>query len=168
MMEQRIITPEQQKFVAKLMGFEFDIVYRPGRQNHVADALSRRREAPELTAVTGPIWKIWEDIREASATHPEIIEKRQLIEEQHVDATDYEWRNGILFFQGKVYVPKIDALRLELIHHFHDSRFGGHSGIYRTWTRMASTFTWAGMKQDVRQYVTNCDVCQRVKTDSRK
>lgn len=41
MLEQKIITPEQQKFVAKLMGYEFEILYRPGRQNSVADALSR-------------------------------------------------------------------------------------------------------------------------------
>lgn len=76
MMEQRIITPEQQKFISKLMGFEFNIVYRPGRQNVVADTLSRLGEAPELAAITGPIWKIWKNIREASATDPEILEKR--------------------------------------------------------------------------------------------
>lgn len=30
MLEQRIVTPEQQKFVAKLMGYDFEIIYRPG------------------------------------------------------------------------------------------------------------------------------------------
>lgn len=29
MLEQRIVTPEQQKFVAKLLGFDFKILYRP-------------------------------------------------------------------------------------------------------------------------------------------
>lgn len=58
MLEQRIITPEQQKFVAKLMGFDFEILYRPGRQNNVTDALSRREGMVELKAITGPVWSI--------------------------------------------------------------------------------------------------------------
>lgn len=62
LLEQRIITPEQQKFVAKLMGFEFEILYRPGKQNLVADALSRRTDTPELAAITGPVWGIWKEI----------------------------------------------------------------------------------------------------------
>lgn len=30
LLEQRIITPEQQKWVSKLVGFEYEILYRPG------------------------------------------------------------------------------------------------------------------------------------------
>ncbi|CAA0840369.1 Uncharacterized mitochondrial protein AtMg00860, partial [Striga hermonthica] len=58
LLEQRIVTPEQQKFVSKLIGFNFEIVYRPGCQNTVADALSRREDVAELDAVTGPMWAI--------------------------------------------------------------------------------------------------------------
>lgn len=65
MLEQRIITPEQQKFVVKLVGFEFEILYRPGRQNQVADALSRRGNNNELHAITGPVWQIWGEIQQA-------------------------------------------------------------------------------------------------------
>lgn len=38
---QVIQTPDQQKWLGKLIGYDFDIVYRPGRINTVADALSR-------------------------------------------------------------------------------------------------------------------------------
>jgi hypothetical protein len=38
--EQRIATPEQQKWVAKLLGYDYEIIYRPGRENSAADALS--------------------------------------------------------------------------------------------------------------------------------
>lgn len=54
------MTPEQHKFVAKLMGFDFELRYRPGKQNLVGDALSRREEVPALQAITGPMWEIWD------------------------------------------------------------------------------------------------------------
>lgn len=33
---------EQQKWAYKLQGYEFDVCYKPGRSNIVADALSRK------------------------------------------------------------------------------------------------------------------------------
>lgn len=39
------------------MGFDFEVVYKPGRQNTVADALSRRDEpAVSLCAITTPMF----------------------------------------------------------------------------------------------------------------
>lgn len=58
LLEQRIVTLEQQKFIAKLLGFEFEIHYRLGKENVVADALSRRTEGPILTVVTELTWHI--------------------------------------------------------------------------------------------------------------
>jgi hypothetical protein len=41
-LEQRITTLEQQKWVAKLLGYDNEITYHPGRENSIADALSRK------------------------------------------------------------------------------------------------------------------------------
>ena len=47
-LDQRVATPEQQKWVAKLLGYDYEILYRPGRENSAADALSRRPDSPLL------------------------------------------------------------------------------------------------------------------------
>ncbi|KAA3472231.1 Retrovirus-related Pol polyprotein from transposon 297 family [Gossypium australe] len=48
--EQHAITPYQQKWVAKMLGYDYSISYRKGTQNTVADALSRRpyKDMPQL------------------------------------------------------------------------------------------------------------------------
>ena len=53
-LEQRIATPEQQKWVAKLLGYDYKIKYRPGRENFVADALSRKQGSPILHGISFP------------------------------------------------------------------------------------------------------------------
>lgn len=39
-MEQRILTPLQQKFITKLLPYDFEVQYKRGRENAAADALS--------------------------------------------------------------------------------------------------------------------------------
>lgn len=49
--DQRVGTPEQQKWVAKLLGYDYEIIYRPGKENAAADALSRRPNSSMLNAL---------------------------------------------------------------------------------------------------------------------
>ena len=44
LLEQRIATPAQQKWLAKSLGYAFIVEYKKGVENKVADALSRRSD----------------------------------------------------------------------------------------------------------------------------
>ena len=46
---------------------------------------------------------------------------------------DEEWRevDGIMYKKGKVYVPKDDILRAEIIRLHHDTPVGGHGGQWK-------------------------------------
>jgi hypothetical protein len=43
-LEQQISSLEQQKWVTKLFGYDYEIVYKKGKENVVVDALSRKYE----------------------------------------------------------------------------------------------------------------------------
>ncbi|KAL0556620.1 hypothetical protein IC582_005134 [Cucumis melo] len=42
LLDQRVIQPQYQKWIAKLLGYSFEVVYKPGVENRAADALSRK------------------------------------------------------------------------------------------------------------------------------
>ncbi|KAF7844469.1 Ty3/gypsy retrotransposon protein [Senna tora] len=53
LMHQVVQTPEQQFYLSKLLDFDFEIVYRMGRTNLVADALSRQEDDDAVIEVEG-------------------------------------------------------------------------------------------------------------------
>ena len=46
-LEQRLSSEEQQKWVTKILGYDFEIIYKKGKKNVVVDALSRKDEDVE-------------------------------------------------------------------------------------------------------------------------
>ena len=66
-MQQAIQTPEQQRWLWKLVGFDFDIEFKPGVLNGPADALSRMPIASytALFSESIPQLILWEAIKQA-------------------------------------------------------------------------------------------------------
>ena len=46
-LKQRLSSEEQKKWVTKMLGYDFEIIYKKGKKNVVADALSRKDEDVE-------------------------------------------------------------------------------------------------------------------------
>ena len=59
-LEQRLSSEEQQKWVTKMLGYDFEIIYKKGKQNVVAAALSRKDEDVEVLlhaiSILQPSW----------------------------------------------------------------------------------------------------------------
>jgi hypothetical protein len=65
LLDQKLATVPQHQWASKLLGFDFQMEYKPGRANVVADALSRRDLEGEssLAALSAPEFVLFDDIR---------------------------------------------------------------------------------------------------------
>jgi len=65
--------------------------------------------------------------------------------------------------EGKVYVPKNEKLRVEVIRLYHDMPIGGHGGQWKRAELVTRNFWWLEVTREVKQYVERCDACQQNK-----
>lgn len=90
LMEQRILTPEQQKWMGKLFGCDYEIIYKKGRTNTIADTLSKIHDNPCLNAVSVPHIAFWDEIRKTATTDSYLIEISDLAKASL--GTLYSWK----------------------------------------------------------------------------
>ena len=72
-------------------------------------------------------------------------------------------KDGLLRRDGKVYVPRSAPVRQEILYRNHDDPVAGHYSRTRTAEVIARKYFWPNLTADVKEYVEECDVCQRIK-----
>jgi hypothetical protein len=153
--------------VVKLLGYDYDIEYKQGRENVPADALSRIPSHELFALTTSTIsTSLMEEIRSSYHNDPmiqTIIKDLQGSADSH---PHYAWVHNHLNRKGKVVVGHNMALHSQIISVFHNSAVGGHSGMTMTSKTVGSLFYWKGQQKYIRQYVRECIVCQRNKHEN--
>ena len=71
--------------------------------------------------------------------------------------------NGVMYKERKVYVPKDDKLRAEIIRLHHNTPVEGHRGQWKMVELVTQNFWWQGITKEVKQYIEGCNTCQRNK-----
>ena len=150
--------------MAKLLGYDYEIIYKLGRENNAANALSRVVGCPSLDALFVSQTQLWDTIKAEASDHPYMKKISQLATEK--PGIPYTWRNGLVYYKNRVVVPPHSHIIQQLLQEFHDSPIRGHSGVLRTYKRLAQQFYWPSIYWVVQDYVTSCKVCQRTKTET--
>jgi hypothetical protein len=167
LLDQRLSTMPQHQWISKLFGYDFDVMYRPGCLNVVADALSRR-DAEEgstsfgsaLCVRSGPSFTFIDDICHATSHADDAKDVRRCFEAGELQGP---WRidDGLLLHGNRIYVPGHADLRHQALSLAHSA---GHEGIQKTLHRLRADFYIPGDRALVRDLVRTYTTCQRNKT----
>ena len=70
LLEQWVVEREHHKWLLKLLSYNFDIQYKPGKDNTAADALSRLPAEMTFATISAPFVLDFEDIDNQVTEHP--------------------------------------------------------------------------------------------------
>jgi hypothetical protein len=76
--------------------------------------------------------------------------------------------NGILWFEGRLVVPKNPELSKKILDKAHLSKFSMHPGSNKMYHDLRSLYWWTRMKREISKYISECDTCQRIKASHLK
>ena len=163
----------QARWALYLSRFDFVLKHVPRTKMRKADGLSRRSDwkkgvegDSEEKVLLKPEWiknvrveevivegvDILERIRKSKARDDEVVKAVEEIKKAGVKMLrDEEWReeDGLMLKEEKVYVPKDEALRVEIIRLYHDMPMGGHGGQWKTTEMITRNFWWPGVTREV-------------------
>ena len=138
--------------------FPYVIKYKQGKENVVADALSRRYVL--LSTLDAKLLG-FEHIKEL---YPEDREFSEIFTKcEKMASGDYFRHDGFLFRLGRLCVPSC-SLRELLVREAHGGGLMGHFGIAKTLGVIQEHFYWPRMKRDVERICGNCITCRKAKS----
>ncbi|WVZ70764.1 hypothetical protein U9M48_019406 [Paspalum notatum var. saurae] len=158
----------QRRWLELIKDYDMEIHYHPGKANVVADALSRRAHCnvieaqPTVRVLCFEVDEIELPTEQLAELYNLIIEptvKEQIITTQKQD-------KGMAFIREVV--PKDMELRKRILDKAHTSMFTIHPGSNKMYQDLKQKFWWTRMKREIAKYVSECDVCQRIKADHLK
>ncbi|GJS50287.1 putative mitochondrial protein [Tanacetum coccineum] len=126
LLEQRLISEEYQKWLTKLLGYDFVVQYKAVNENKAADALSRRGDTPTCWVISVSRFVNWEDMLEDFVHDSEL----NLIKEGIISgkADEYTIKGDKLFYKNRLVLPRTSKWIPRIFDEFHGGFIGGHAG----------------------------------------
>ncbi|TYK01237.1 ty3-gypsy retroelement transposase [Cucumis melo var. makuwa] len=95
-----VIQPQYQKWIAKLLGYSFEVVYKPGLENKAADALSRVPPTVHLNHILAPGLIDLVKIQEEVENDPK-LKVKSIVGQEPEEIPNFTVHRGVLQFKGR-------------------------------------------------------------------
>jgi len=73
-----------------------------------------------------------------------------------------------MYKEGKVYIPKNNRLRVEIIRLYHNIPMEGHRGQWKIVELVIRNFWWLETTKEIKRYIKEYNSCQRNKNHTKQ
>lgn len=159
---QALIKDRHIKWVNFLNTFHFQFLHIAGKENVVADALSRR---PSINALS---LAFHEDLSSLKNQYDSDGDFNSIWKDLQVGipSKDFVIKNGYLYHHDKICITS--HLRQKVLEESHSPPYTGHRGVSATLDSLERFFYWPSLRKDTHSYVSSCIICQKTKSDRQK
>ena len=114
-LEQKLSLEEQLKWVTKVLEYDFEIIYKKGKQNIIADALSRKNEDVEallyVMSIIQPNWIV--EVRDEWKNDEEIWAFIQKLQQDPNYSNPFRWKDDLLWYKDCLCLGKSSQLKVK-------------------------------------------------------
>ena len=146
------------KWVEFIETFPYVIRYKQGKENVVADALSRRYALLSILDTKLLGFEYIKDLYEQDSDFGDVFNACE-----KVAFGKFYRHEGFLFRENKLCVPMC-SLRELFVGEAHGGGLMGHFGVAKTLGILHDHFFWPHMKRDVERFCEKCITCKQAKS----
>lgn len=183
----RFLNERLTRWVLFIQQFDFEISHIKGKDNVLADVLSRYpcdhptqivpAQQPILAHFivegSGALVKKLKNLKELQATDNFLASVSACVRGDFTRATkeiqrisgQYKWENGLLLhhhlFYNRTTIALPQTLQTPVIWHYHEEM--GHFAAGKVYAVLKLYFYWPGMRRKIRAVLKTCDICQKAK-----
>ncbi|GJW04007.1 putative reverse transcriptase domain-containing protein [Tanacetum coccineum] len=164
---QKEMNMRQHRWIELFSDYDCEIRYHLGKENVVADALSRKErvkpkrvQAMNTTLQSSIKDKILAAQKEASDESARL--------QRGLDEMIEPRKDGALYYLDRIWVPLKGDVRILIMDEAHKSKYSVHPGADKMYYDLRDRYWWSGMKKDIAVYVSRCLTCLKVKAEHQR
>jgi hypothetical protein len=154
--DQPKLNARQARWMALLNEFDFEIKHIKGKENRVADALSRSMKTIYLAVVSTCEIDVKNRVRNSQEKDP-FVQTVTLYLQQEPTGVKYEGyqmtKGGLLTYRDRMYIPNCDDLKRFIMDELHKRPYTSHPGYQKMIIATRKQFYWPGLKKDITKYL---------------
>lgn len=173
----QLLNPRLTRWYLKIQNFNFEIRHVPGKENIIADALSRypyEMDSNKKEVIVANTKLINDKKVIASLTKLKELQtsdfilnsiREKLLSDNNDVQNQYMIHKEILFHHNlktktwKACIPQ--SIQSDIIKAYHEEL--GHFGVWKTYKALNHCYYWKNMRETVKKIVKSCELCQKSK-----
>jgi len=141
--DQQSLNARQARCLAFLCEYDFEIKHIKGKENKVANALSRHANLIYTAAYSSFESDLEDKVRTAAGIDEKYKNLLQKTTENIAENEDSKYKmskNGLLIYKNRLYIPNSEELKLLILNEMHKKPYSGHPGYQKTITMLRKDF----------------------------